>query len=125
MRYIKSFITEELEYKKYGNKVKVAEIFKHEQLNDYNVSKNIDVYTDDESFEKNSSVEVDVKDIVPTQRFLTIKNLDKVKKDEQDNTGAYLVKFKGLYYILDGHHRIANKIINEYDTIKAFVQEVK
>ena len=104
-------------------------MFSHDTVHagsvDSEISKKMDVYVDDKTFEKNPIEDIDVTKIVPTQRFITVKNLDTVNKEEQDNTGAYVVKIKDLYYIIDGHHRIANKIINGDISIKAYVHKVK
>ena len=63
---------------------------------------------------------VNINDIFPTQRSLNINNLKKVEKTTK-NTGAYLLKNNGKYYVLDGHHRIAINILNGIDKIDAFV----
>lgn len=63
---------------------------------------------------------VGVHDIVPTQRSLRISNLESTEQVGND-TDAYLVKDHHLYYILDGHHRIANCILRKDKTIKAHV----
>ena len=65
-------------------------------------------------------IRTDVSKIVPTQRNLTIYNLEDTK-DVSENTGAYLLKNGDLYYILDGHHRIANIILQGDEIIRAYV----
>ncbi len=54
---------------------------------------------------------VDIKDIYPTQKFLNINNL-KDTKDLDRYTNAFLIKINDKYLIQDGHHRIANRILN-------------
>jgi len=113
----------------YGDKIPVGDIFLNPNLHasGYNpeMSKIIDVYKDDKSFEQNPIEKVDVSKIVPTQKFISKQNLEDVKGTLHDsNTGAYLVKFEGLYYVIDGHHRIATKILYDQKIIRAFVQTI-
>ena len=63
---------------------------------------------------------VDVNYIIPTQKNLNANNLESTK-DVGENTEAHLLKHGKYYYILDGHHRIANEILLGSDTIKAYV----
>jgi hypothetical protein len=113
----------------YGDKIPSGDIFFHDNAHKsgYNsdLLKHIDVYESDAQFETNPVVWVDVAKVVPTQRFLNKGNLEDVKGMSNDeNTGAYLVGCGGLYYVIDGHHRIANQILNGFNKVKAFVQEV-
>lgn len=65
---------------------------------------------------------INVADVVPTQQFLNIDNL----MDTQDvgaDTGAELVKYGDKYYIIDGHHRIANAILQNINPISANVYD--
>lgn len=64
--------------------------------------------------------EVDVKMIVPTQRNLNITNIKDVM-GVGENTGAELVKDNQFYYVIDGHHRIASRILLGDDKIIAKV----
>jgi hypothetical protein len=112
-----------------GHKIPVDDVFfhsnPHKGFYDKELLNNIDVFIDDKTFQKNPIEWVDVNKIVPTQVFLSKDNLEGVKKSKKkDNTGAYLVKYNDLFYVIDGHHRIANEIINGVDKIKAFVQYV-
>ena len=54
---------------------------------------------------------VNLADIAPTQRFISADNLDRVNGVSRD-TGATLVLNNGIYYAIDGHHRIVNRILN-------------
>lgn len=117
------------ENRNYGDKIPVAEIFLNDNVHKsgYNseIAKMVDVYQDDESFEQNPVEDVDISKIVPTQKFISKRNLEDVKGTlHNPNTGAYLVNYNGLYYIIDGHHRIATKILYDQKTIKAFVYTV-
>ena len=76
-------------------------------------------YIDENRFEEMPVRLVDVKKIVPTQRFLTFDNLYKIY--EGKDTDAFLAKKDNLYYILDGHHRIAYNIIEGNKNIAAYV----
>jgi hypothetical protein len=129
--FIKTTIREYLnEMKVYqGHKIPTDDIFYHDNPHknfyDSELLKHIDVFIDDKTFQQNPIEWVNIKDIVPTQKFLTKDNLDDVSNIKiGDNTKAYLVKYNNLYYIIDGHHRIANQIINGVDKVKAFVQSV-
>ncbi len=53
----------------------------------------------------------DVKDLVPTQKNLTIGNLEKTKDVESSKDEILLVEKDGEYFIMDGHHRLANEIL--------------
>lgn len=112
-----------------GHKIPVEQVFKNPNLhnNGFNseTSKKIDVWVDDETFQKNAVEWVDVNKIVPTQRFLDKDNLEDVKGIKVgNNTGGYLVELDGLYYVIDGHHRLASQIRQGVDKVKAFVQHI-
>jgi len=62
-----------------------------------------------------------VKDIIPTQKSLTIPNLKSVSKASVDVEPIVLLKNNGKYYIVDGHHRIANSILSGNSEIEARV----
>ena len=64
---------------------------------------------------------VDVSQIVPTQKNVTIPNLKSVKNVPTDE--AIAVKDNGMYYLIDGHHRIANQILNNNNNVKIRVLE--
>lgn len=107
-------------------KIPVAEVFYHENLGDstnskymFNLFSEPYRYIDENRFEEMPVRLVDVKKIVPTQRFLTFDNLDKIY--EGKDTDAFLAKKDNLYYILDGHHRIAYNIIEGNKNIAAYV----
>ena len=107
-------------------KLPVANIFKNKQTPlGREVRMGADEYIDNKKFETLPVKEVRVEDIVPTQRMLTVGNLEKAHKDMEDETGAYLLKIQDKYYVLDGHHRIANKITSGEDSVKAYVYEDK
>lgn len=113
----------------YGDKIPVGDIFLNQNAHasGYNskIAKMVDVYQDDESFEQNPVEEVEIENIIPTQRFISKRNLEDVKGTLHDsNTGAYLVNHGGFYYVIDGHHRIATKILYDQKIIRAFVQTI-
>lgn len=122
---IRKYLNEIKQYA--GHKIPTEDVFFHENPHKkfYNseLLKHIDVYIDDKTFEQNPIEWVDVNKIIPTQKFIDKANLNDVK-GVGNNTGAYLVKYNDFYYVIDGHHRIANQIINGIDKIKAYVQEV-
>lgn len=56
---------------------------------------------------------VNIKDIVPTQRNLNINNLRNVIGADLTNGDDAILFFKnGKYFIIDGHHRIAERILS-------------
>ena len=127
--FIKKLLREAIVY--HGHKIPVGDVFLNNNIHggpdgpNWELSRKIDVFTTDADFEKNPIEVVNIRDIVPTQKFLNKDNLDDVKKNEKDFTGAYLVKYEGKYFIIDGHHRIANKIMNGANTVKAYVQNIE
>jgi hypothetical protein len=64
---------------------------------------------------------IDVSQIVPTQKNVTIPNLKDVK--DMSTKDAIAVKDNGLYYLIDGHHRVANGILNNENKIQLKVLE--
>ena len=77
-------------------------------------------YWDDDSYKNLPKERINIKDIIPTQKNLNIDNL-KAVKDTTIDTGAFLHFYKGKYYVLDGHHRIAMNILNGNEIIKGYV----
>lgn len=63
---------------------------------------------------------VSVASIVPTQKNLTTTNLEEVKGVEEK---VILLKKGDKYFIIDGHHRIANQILNGESMVDALVYE--
>jgi len=61
---------------------------------------------------------INVSDIIPTQKNITIGNLKEVKSINEE---PYLLKYGEKYYVVDGHHRIANQILEGNNTIEAKV----
>lgn len=113
------------------SKIPVGDVFLNNNVHggpngpNWGLARVIDVYRDDESFERLPVEPIDVRKIIPTQRFITIDNLEDIKDREHErNTGAYLVNYKGMYYIIDGHHRIANKIMKGERIIRAHVYTI-
>lgn len=104
-------------------KIPVEQIFFHEKpdlslILDITKMANNDL---DKNNGKNFKKEkVNVKMIVPTQKTVDFDNLESTKNVGSD-TGAELVKHNQFYFVIDGHHRIANAIINDLDEIEAKV----
>lgn len=101
-------------------KIPVGKVFLNDMGATSGLSQDADTYFENDEYLNLPVENVKVKDIVPTQKNLNINNL-KSTKDVGEKTGAYLLKHKGLYYILDGHHRIANEILKGNTTVKAHV----
>lgn len=55
---------------------------------------------------------IDTDKLIPTQVGLEKYRLDAIKGDVDDNHLPLVIENDGLYYIEDGHHRIARFIIN-------------
>ena len=102
-------------------KIPTNQIFKNEVSQpSMDERKPADKYFENDAFEQLPSVSVDVNDIIPTQKTINIDNLQKVKNTTK-RTDAFLLKSGGKYYVLDGHHRIAINILNNNNTIIAYV----
>ena len=67
------------------------------------------------------SQSIKVSDIVPTQRNLTISNLEETQSVTDSNEPIILNKKGNKYYVVDGHHRIANEILKGNNSIEAKV----
>lgn len=99
--------------------------------NNFAYPKEIDEFTDDifydicrgnedtykEYFQSYPVSSIHIHKIIPTQRFLKYSKLQNMKQDYSDtfNLDGLLpefVYFRGFYYLLDGHHRIATCIMN-------------
>lgn len=123
-------IYKNIESNKYYPKIPVVDVFFNDNIHkggtdwDFEriIRKDADKYSEDDKFKSFPIETIDIKKIVPTQKFLNINNLKSVRSDDK-NTGAYLSKYNGYYYILDGHHRIANKILEGDKFIKAYVYD--
>lgn len=74
----------------------------------------------DDKFSKESKLkEVDIDDIIPTQRYVSKKIMDeKMKNDHFKSSKIQLLKFDSNYYLYDGHHRTSVMIEEGYDTVK-------
>ena len=76
-------------------------------------------YSNEETYlqKKGKSGFVDVKNIVPTQGNLqaddVLKNLGK-----KSSNGIWAYKYKGKYYLYDGHHKVVASIIRGDNNIK-------
>jgi len=55
--------------------------------------------------------EIDISAIVPTQRNINFENLKKVKNVKDAKDAILAVENDGKYYLIDGHHRVANDIL--------------
>lgn len=85
-----------------------------------NIRKEADKFFENDRYKELPVEYVDINYIVPTQRNITIDNLETTTNIGED-TEAYLVKYGDYYYILDGHHRIANRILQGDNKIKAYI----
>tara|TARA_R110000851_G_scaffold105565_2_gene224042 strand:+ start:1627 stop:4254 length:2628 start_codon:yes stop_codon:yes gene_type:complete len=104
-------------------KVPVGNIFK----NDYktlpsNKIKEIDKIINSDTVADLPLDNIEINLIVPTQRNITIPNLEKVKKlDIKPDEEIILVENDGLFYLVDGHHRVSMSILDGLDNIEARV----
>jgi DNA polymerase III sliding clamp (beta) subunit (PCNA family) len=65
---------------------------------------------------------VDLKSIVPTQKMVTIPNIESTKEVE---LYPILFKLNDRYYVLDGHHRITNAILKDEKEVMSYVYDYK
>lgn len=79
-----------------------------------------DPYLEDET--KLPTESVDLKSIVPTQKNVTIPNIESTKEVE---LYPILFKLNDKYYVLDGHHRITNAILKDEKEVKSYVYDYK
>lgn len=79
-----------------------------------------DPYLEDET--KLPTEMVDLKSIVPSQRNVTIPNIESTKDVE---SYPILFKLNDKYYVLDGHHRITNAILKDEKEVTAYVFDYK
>lgn len=79
-----------------------------------------DPYLEDET--KLPTESVDLKSIVPSQRNVTIPNIESTKDVE---SYPILFKLNDKYYVLDGHHRITNAILKDEKEVMAYVFDYK
>lgn len=111
----------ESENKSTAPKIPTNKVFLNEvEIPPREESSKVDDFFDTGDTDKLSVMEVNVRDIIPTQKNLTIRNL---KETQGQTAGAILLKHNGKYYILDGHHRIANDILEGNETIEAYVYD--
>ena len=66
---------------------------------------------------------VPVSSIVPTQKNLTVGNLENTQEVTDSNEDIILLKVGDKYYVLDGHHRIANEILKGKENVTVRVSE--
>lgn len=118
----------------YYNQIPVSDIFLNDDINNIHgkwklkrdIKKEADKYINDrtvkysDAFKELPIEDVPIDKIIPTQKFLTSDNLSSARDSE--DTGAYLLKYGAEYYVIDGHHRIANRILAGHKTIKAYVR---
>lgn len=81
----------------------------------------VDNYLTKNTYKKYPKKTVRVDLLVPTQQNLDSDKLPDINLD--NDTGAILFEKEDLYYIVDGHHRIAKNILNGNDSIVAYVKE--
>jgi DNA polymerase III sliding clamp (beta) subunit (PCNA family) len=79
-----------------------------------------DPYLEDET--KLPTESVDLKNIVPTQKMVTIPNIESTKEVE---LYPVLFKLNDKYYVLDGHHRITNAILKDEKEVMSYVYDYK
>jgi hypothetical protein len=105
-------------------KIPVAKVF----LNENTQPPREKVSRVDKFFNENRTSElpketVNVSDIIPTQKNLTIDNLENTVDVQNTDESIVLLKHQGKYYVLDGHHRIANRILEGNTQIDANVYD--
>lgn len=74
---------------------------------------------DDKFSEESKLKEVDIDDIIPTQKYVSKKIMEeKMDNDHFKTSKIQLLKFDSNYYLFDGHHRTSVMIEEGYDTVK-------
>jgi hypothetical protein len=123
----KSFEKETLETLHQNNKntwpkIPVNKIFKNnvKQITAEERKSGDDLFSDDKYRELPKKF-IPIEKIIPTQNNVTINNLKNVPDDK--DTGAFLLKHNGNYFVLDGHHRVARRILQGDSKILCHVQE--
>lgn len=106
-------------------KIPSGKIFKNEvsPLNQ-NQTKGVDEVINNSEENNLPTEEIDVNLIVPTQKTVNTNNLKKtseITEETEINEPIILVKENGKYFVVDGHHRISNDILNGKSTIEAKV----
>lgn len=100
-------------------KVPVEKVFKNKQEilpTDERIA--IDKHIENNGIESLPIKEVNINDIVPTQKNITIKNLQSVKgKNIPIEDSITAIEKDGKYYITDGHHRVSNDILEGKQSI--------
>jgi len=68
-------------------------------------------------------IDINVDRIIPTQKNVTIPNLRAVAKAKKipDVDEVLLVEDNGLFYVVDGHHRVSNAILDANSSVQARV----
>lgn len=60
---------------------------------------------------------VSVNDLIPTQKNITVQNLSDVK-NVSSSEPILAVEDNGKYFIIDGHHRLSNQILNGQNEVQ-------
>lgn len=106
-------------------KIPSDKIFKNEVVPlTQNQTKGIDQVIEQKKENNLPTEKVDVGLIVPTQKTVNVNNLEKTSKITEKTKitePIVLVKENGKYFVVDGHHRISNEILNGNTTVEAKV----
>ena len=109
-------------------KVPIKNVFKNDVENlSREQRSNADAFIDAGREKELPTVKVNILNIIPTQKNLTIPNLEKVSKIKDNSEiedQILLIKNGSKYYVVDGHHRIANEILNGNSSIDARVYDI-
>jgi len=68
---------------------------------------------------------VNVRNIIPTQKFLEADNLERTQDVIETQEPIILLKYKDKYYVIDGHHRIANEILKGQVQVETRIYDVE
>jgi len=99
-------------------KIPVNNIFKNDYKTIPSESRKLIDNIIDLGKEKDLPIEsVDISKIVPTQKNVNISNMKDVSNIKNPKDEILAVKNNENYYIVDGHHRIANEILNNKENV--------
>lgn len=75
------------------------------------------ILNNEKELEKIKYTDIDVEDIIPTQKNINVNNLKDVENLTDAEDAVTAIEYNGKYYLADGHHRVANAILNNENKV--------